>query len=144
MQVELTLTLGLIIEAAAAQVDGLATCSDAPVRYAEHCRALLGHAHRDIFFRRSFSNFKRPISANSFSGSYPPGMAEDAVGVNSKTPAAFSANCFFHAVIWEGATSYFMASSAKLCRSLLASKATLALNSGVNFRLAFLLIVGQC
>src|SRR5690606_82314 len=142
-KVQGALPLGLVVIAAARQFERTASLHNAALLRGGNGESLAFHAHRAVFFSRSFSIFNRPISANSFSGSYPPGMVEDAVGVPSKTPAACSANCFFHWPIWAGATSKRMASSAIVWFSFTASRATCALNAGVNFLLLFRVILGQ-
>lgn len=49
--------------------------------------------------------------------------------------------CFFHCATWLGCSSYFLHSSDRVCRYCIASKATFAMNSAVNFRRLFLVVL---
>src|SRR5258705_3886484 len=87
--------------------------------------------------KKSFSNASCPILAcSSFRSTA--GCGADSA---PNTLAARSSNWFFQSLIWLGCTSCSFASSASVFSPLLASTATLALNSGEWFLRGLLLMV---
>src|SRR5665213_1169139 len=90
-----------------------------------------------LFFKNSFSTLSWPIWAYntwvSMSGS-------SALLPFSKAAPIFSSNSAFQREIIIGLTSNFFASSASVCWFFTASRATLALKAGANFRRVFFFI----
>jgi hypothetical protein len=87
--------------------------------------------------KKSFSNASCPILACSSFKSTVGGDTDSA----PNTLAARSSNWFFQSTIWLACTSCTLANSASVFSPLMASTATLALNSGEWFLRGLLLMV---
>src|SRR4030088_1573871 len=106
----------------------------------DHRLALSKPALPSATSKKSFSSVSSPILAWSDFTSTGGGLAPAPTG-DPDTPAAPSWSSAFHCVIWLGCTSKCCASSATVFWPLIAANATFALNAGVWFRRARLLIV---
>src|SRR6185369_11174207 len=130
-----------VVHAATADAQGFRLLADRKIVLAhDHRLALSKPALPSATSKKAFSIVSSPILAwsdfTSIGGGLAPVPAPD-----PNTPAAPSWSCVFHCVIWLGCTSKCCASSVTVFWPLIAANATFALNAGVWFRRARLLIV---
>src|SRR5882757_5455140 len=130
-----------VVHAATADAQGHRLLADRKIVLAhDHRLALSKPALPSATSKKSFSSVSSPILAWSDFTSIGGGLAP-VPAADPNTPAAPSWSCVFHCVIWLGCTSKCCASSATVFWPLIAANATFALNAGVWFRRARLLIV---
>src|SRR5258708_5219883 len=130
-----------VVHAATADVQGFRLLGDRKIVLThDHRLALSKPALPSATSKKSFSSVSSPILAWSDFTSTGGGLAPVPTP-DPNTPAAPSCSCVFHCVIWLGCTSKCCASSATVFWPLTAANATFALNAGVWFRRARLLIV---
>jgi hypothetical protein len=97
----------------------------------EYFRALSKSALVGVVSKKQFSNVSWPVLACSRSRST---FCSPFARSSSKTPATPWSNSLFQVAIYVAWTSYFWASSARVCSPRKASRATRALNAPPGFR----------